>query len=87
MADTNANQSAPAPASAFDTLEKLQRKLAQLTAILNSIYGGGFESFQSLNNTLQENILWACADLSEDCERMADSLTPTNVQLSEVQHG
>lgn len=87
MADNNVVQSSQAPVSAFDTLGKLQGKLAQLTAILNSIYGGGFESFQCLNDTLQENILWACADLSEDCERLADSLTPANVQCSEVQHG
>ena len=87
MADNNANQSTPAYSSAFDTLDKLQNKLAQLTAILNSIYGGGFESFQGLNDTLKENILWACADLSEDCERLADSLSPASLKCTEVQHG
>ena len=72
--------------SASDTLDKLETKLAQLNAILNSIYGGGFESFQGLNDTLQENILWACGDLSSDCQRLASSLSPASVKYKEVQH-
>lgn len=60
----------------YETFDKLQAKLCQLRALLVSIYGGGGESFRGMNDELQDNFIWACADMAEECERLTDALSP-----------
>jgi hypothetical protein len=52
-------------------IDRAQQLAVQLQALLCHIYGTGGEAFRSLNDTLQDNYLWACADV---CEALVDAL-------------
>lgn len=51
--------------SRIDTFDDVNRRLTQLIALLNSIYGNGFENFSHMSDEMQDNILWLAADLAE----------------------
>jgi hypothetical protein len=59
--------------SEIDILDRpdsvIETKSAQLYALLSSMYGNGFETFDSLNDTLKDNLLWLAADLAQSIER------------------
>lgn len=50
------------------TIDRLTRKSSQLTALITTTVGGGFESFNLWNDTIKDNFLWACADLAKEVE-------------------
>jgi hypothetical protein len=50
------------------TIDRLTRKSSQLTALITTTVGGGFEAFNLWNDTIKENFLWACADLAKEVE-------------------
>ena len=45
----------------------LTAKLAQLRALLSMTYGSARESFKDQDEETQDNFLWACSDLSDQC--------------------
>ena len=57
-----------------DTIDRLNRKASQLHALISTTVGGGFVSFNLWNDTIKENFLWACADLSKEVEETAAKL-------------
>ena len=59
----------------IDLINDIDRRLAQLTALLQSIYGGGFESFNGMNERLQDNILWLASDLAEEIKNDFGAIT------------
>jgi hypothetical protein len=71
MADQTVDQTVTGPS---DTFKKLQGKLGQLSALLNCGYGWGIENFRSMIDAIQNNYLWACADLSKECELITKNL-------------
>lgn len=54
------------PKAPSDFLEVAQNKALQLHAMLTTITGHGGESLRMHNLTIQENYLWACAELAEE---------------------
>ena len=42
----------------------LARKAVQLSSMLETIYGAGFESFDQYSSVIKHNYLWSCADLA-----------------------
>ena len=64
-----------APAYIEDPRDQLTKKSAQLSALLITITGGGFESFNAYNGTIKDNYLWACADLAKEVSALSDKVT------------
>lgn len=60
--------------------DSLDRKLAQLHAMLIMTYGDAQESFESMNDDLRGNYMWACSDLAEQCKALSSSITPIAYQ-------
>ena len=54
-----------------DIQSTLSAKLGQLKAMLKITYGASAESFHNYNREIQENYMWACADLAEECKVLA----------------
>lgn len=52
-------------------VDRAHQLAVQLQALLAATYGGGHEAFASLNDTMRENFLWACADIAG---RLVDAL-------------
>lgn len=67
MADLTVNDT-------IECLDSLQRKLAQLNAMLNMSYGCAGEAFRNMSDALQENFLWACSDLASECVELVSVL-------------
>ena len=52
----------------LDDIDALMARVSKLQAMLAMTYGQAGESFRSMNRTLQDNYLWACADLAHESE-------------------
>lgn len=63
-------------ADAAESYDTLQKKLGQLSAMLNTIYGFGLENFEAMESSIKDHYLWACADLAEDCQKLARNISP-----------
>ncbi len=75
MATKNVTPGAATPTTHDTTRDKLcllSGRTRQLHALLMMTYGEAADSFGSLNAEDRENYLWACADMANDCTRMAD---------------
>lgn len=59
----------------LDSLDTLQQKLAQLDAMLAMSYGSAGETFRNMNDSLQDNYLWACSAIAGECRELADGLS------------
>lgn len=57
-----------------DIASELTKKTSQLNAMLNVIYGGGYEAFQECEDKIKDNYLWACADLANEIDDLAGKL-------------
>ena len=57
-----------------DIQSTLSAKLSQLHAMLATCYGAGYESFSSYSEAIQDNYLWACSSLAEECKCLAKRL-------------
>jgi hypothetical protein len=49
-----------------DARSYAEMRAAQLSALLHMTYGGGQEAFQTLNETLQDNLLWLASTLADE---------------------
>jgi hypothetical protein len=54
-----------------DPIDTLHLKSMQLFAMLKTVVGEGFQTFQLKSDTIQENYLWACSDLADEIQRLA----------------
>ena len=55
-------------------VDELSKKSAQLHAMLTSVFGSGYQSFNGYNDTIKENFLWACADLAQDIHNLSGQM-------------
>lgn len=69
-------QSTSAPEYKESPIDQLTTKTGQLHAMLATIYGSGFETFNLYNDTIKQNYLWACADLAKEIDVLAGQITP-----------
>jgi hypothetical protein len=81
MANPDSTQSAVASEYIEDPIDSLTKKSAQLYAMLSTTYGAGFESFNSYNDTIKDNYLWACADLARDIEKLSDHIASNGIKI------
>jgi hypothetical protein len=57
-------------ASAGDLCNHLDTRLAHLSALLEVAYGGGGEAFRGYSDEIQDQYLWACAQLADECREL-----------------
>ena len=57
--------------------DTLTKKLAQLQAMLLMTYGEARESFSYMNDALQDNFLWACSDMADECLTLSRTVSDT----------
>jgi len=53
----------------------LDRKLAQLEALLHATYGVSQEGFDAMAAELRDNYMWACSDLAGECRALANHVS------------
>jgi len=58
----------------IENLENLSKKTAQLDALLYMTYGEGGDAFRRSSDTVQENYLWACAEIASEASKLAQKL-------------
>lgn len=58
----------------IENLENLSKKTAQLDALLYMTYGEGGDVFRRSSGTVQENYLWACAEIASEASKLAQKL-------------
>ena len=58
----------------IDDLDALSQKTAQLDALLYMTYGEGVEVFRRSSDTVQDNYLWACAEIASEVRKLAQRL-------------
>ncbi|HRI91467.1 MAG TPA: hypothetical protein PLS93_07435 [Accumulibacter sp.] len=57
-------------ASAGDLSDHLDTRLAHLSALLCMTYGEGGEAFRNHNNQIQDEYMWACSQLADECREL-----------------
>jgi len=57
-------------ASVGDLSDYLDTRLAHLSALLEVAYGGGGEAFRGYSDAIQDQYLWACAQLADECREL-----------------
>lgn len=71
-------------ACADDVHAQLSARLSHLAALLQMTMGAGFEAFTNYNATTQENYLWTCSTLADECEDLLDALGTLNAKEREA---
>lgn len=61
-----------ADATTIDVHNQLSVRLSQLCAMLIMTTGEGFETFDSWNDKIKEDYLWACSMLAEECRGLTE---------------
>lgn len=68
---------------ARDMYDNLQKKLAQLHAMLTMTYGNAREAIDEMSDSLRDNYYWACADMAKDCGDLLAAIPyPSSVEVS-----
>jgi len=57
-----------------DIMNKMQERLAQSSALLNVVYGGGIDNFDECSLTVKDNYLWACASLVDEALELSKEI-------------
>lgn len=57
-------------------IDHLQSRAHQLTALLVSITGSGFESFDGLSDKMKHDYLWACEMMASEIQELSAKLKP-----------
>jgi len=57
-----------------DVADHLSAKLGQLSAMLHLIHSDGLENFNNMNATNQDNYLWSCSMIADECKELAERL-------------
>ena len=54
-----------------DLIDALDAKLSQLSSMLVFTYGCGGSAFRSYTDEIQDNYMWACSNLADECRELA----------------
>lgn len=60
---------------AIDHQDVVETKSRQLRALLFMTYGNTRESFAQMNDAVQDEYLWACADMADDIVKSLEALS------------
>ena len=54
--------------------DHLNNRITHLRAMLDMVWGQGYENFKDCSEEIQGNFLWGCASLARECEQLTDAL-------------
>ena len=54
--------------------DHLSNRITHLRAMLDTVWGQGYENFKDYSDEIQGNFLWSCASLAEECEQLTEAL-------------
>lgn len=78
-------------AEVTDLIEEAHTKSLHLHELLTMITGEGGEVFHRMNNTLQDNFIWACQRIAQEMVDLAENANreylKERVPRKEVHHG
>lgn len=57
-----------------DQFEVLSTRTVQLSALLATLYGEGYQSFKTYNEDIQENTLWLAHDVACEIAKLVSSM-------------
>ena len=57
-----------------DAYEHLNTRITHLRAMLDTVWGEGYENFKDYSEDVQGNFLWGCASLAKECEQLTEAL-------------
>lgn len=57
-----------------DVHTQLSARLSHLCALLAMTYGAGYQAFRMYGETTQENYLWTCSSLANECDELLVAL-------------
>lgn len=60
------------PQTISDAIQDLSNGLAQLVAMAAMSYGEAGESLRQMNDSLQDNFMWALHDKAVDCHQLVE---------------
>jgi len=60
-----------------ELIDRLRNRLAHLSSLLIATYGASGDSFRDLGDTNQDNYLWACSDMADECRELAEQIIPS----------
>ncbi|MDR6153886.1 hypothetical protein C8C95_0193 [Acidovorax sp. 99] len=72
MAKQTVNQSLSS--EDLTNIDDLSKKSAQLDALMYMTYGEGGEVFRRSSDKVQENYLWACAEIASEVRALSEKL-------------
>lgn len=61
-------------ATRLDVQNLLESKMHHLAAMLVLTYGDRCEEFRNMNDEIQDNLMWACADLAREIKELREAL-------------
>lgn len=61
-------------ATADDVHSMLTAKMAHLDAMLHATYGETGESFRRFNSQIQDEFMWSCGMISQECRELFEQL-------------
>jgi hypothetical protein len=59
-------------AAPCDITDHMNAKLGQLSAMLHLIFGEGLGRFNNMGDAIQDNYLWSCAMITDECKELAE---------------
>jgi len=71
----------------LDAIDTVDTKLKQLQSLLMMTYGEAQDSFESMNEDLRGNFMWACHDMVTDCIGLLEIVWSAKSKAVEVSHG
>lgn len=69
---------------AKDAYDHLSNRVTHLRAMLDTVWGQGYENFKEYSEDVQGNFLWSCASLAKECEQLTDALGPAIYRKEET---
>ena len=70
--------------TATDAYDHLNTRITHLRAMLDTVWGQGYENFKDYSDEIQGNFLWGCASLAKECEQLTDALAPAIYRKAEL---
>jgi hypothetical protein len=99
LAKQNVNQKGETPSelpmgemlkNALEAYEQAKTKITQLHSLLAMITGEGLETFDAMDLSIKGDYLWACGDLTKDCDGYLEDIGTLLIQsgqaLKEANH-
>jgi hypothetical protein len=70
----------------LDHKDRMDAIAQKLSAMLAVTCGANGESFRNLNDQIQDNYMWACADMARELQNLVLGTSEANLTTEETDH-